>query len=384
MNQIDSKINRLPSMVEGDGARQDTPVSSATELAFATTRGEPRRVVVRERVGRGAMADVYSGELDDGARVAVKVARLEGERSSIKERFCREAQLVCRLSHPNIVSGIGCGTMPGRSRAPFVVLEYLCGGSLLDQMRARRAIDPALALGIAEQIARALAYLHLDGRIAAHRDIKPANILFDADGVPKLSDLGVAKTRMVVSEDFATKVAGTLRYMSPEQLADCSKVDIRSDIYSLGVVLYEMLTGASPWKLEGKNPIRLSSELPSLSTSATARAALAPFELDALDELLQRACAPEPFERFQTPDAFAQAAAVLARDLAEGGIALSHPAVRSKRRRPRAAAIAATASTALLAVALLANSGQAATERSSISTEVPPVGREIQLSDPSP
>ncbi|MCR5846329.1 MAG: serine/threonine protein kinase [bacterium] len=339
---------------------------------------------MRERVGRGAMADVYSGELEDGARVAVKVARLEGARSSIRERFCREAQLVCRLSHPNIVCGIGCGTMPGCSGAPFVVLEYLCGGSLLDLMREQLTIEPARALGIAEQIARALAYLHLDGRIVAHRDIKPANILFDADGVPKLSDLGVAKTRMVVSEDFATKIAGTLRYMSPEQLADCSKVDIRSDIYSLGVVLYEMITGASPWKLEGKNPIRLSSELPSLSESATVRTALAPFELDALDALIQRACAPEPFERFQTPAAFARAASDLVRDLAEGRSGNSRSAIRHRRRRPRVAAIAATVSTALLAAALLANSSQAVAERSPNPMETPPVGREIQLSDSSP
>jgi serine/threonine protein kinase len=197
-------------------------------------------------IGSGGMADVYLAvqkKLD--RMVAIKVMQPEIFRSPVTtKRFVREAKTLSKLVHPNIITVFDVGKVEDTY---YIVMEYL-HGSLKDKIEKQRKIPPAEALQIVRQVADALYYAHKIGFI--HRDVKPDNILFRKDGTPVVVDFGIA--RPVDTETRLTKTGmsiGTPNYISPEQ-ARGQKVDGRSDIYSLGVVLYEMLTGKLPYKSE--------------------------------------------------------------------------------------------------------------------------------------
>ena len=194
-------------------------------------------------IGSGGMADVYLAvqkKLD--RMVAIKVMQPEIFRSPVTtKRFVREAKTLSKLVHPNIITVYDVGKVDDTY---YIVMEYL-HGSLKDKIEKQRKIPPAEALHIVRQVADALYYAHKMGFI--HRDVKPDNILFRKDGTPVVVDFGIA--RQVDTETRLTKTGmsiGTPNYISPEQ-ARGQKVDGRSDIYSLGVVLYEMLTGKLPY-----------------------------------------------------------------------------------------------------------------------------------------
>jgi serine/threonine-protein kinase PpkA len=199
---------------------------------------------LKKFLGSGGAADVFLAVDPKHSRlVAIKVLINTRFADTIAvRRFIKEAQTISRLHHPNIVRIHGTGKINSLN---YMVMEFL-PESLKQRIRVRRQIGLQEALAIINQIAAALFYAHKKGFI--HRDVKPDNIMFRADGTPVIVDFGIARVLEATSNITRSGTSlGTPRYMSPEQL-NAKRVDGRSDIYSLGVVLYEMISGAPPFK----------------------------------------------------------------------------------------------------------------------------------------
>ncbi|MDX6442536.1 MAG: eukaryotic-like serine/threonine-protein kinase, partial [Gaiellaceae bacterium] len=198
-------------------------------------------------LGRGGMSEVWRAEdLELGRHVAIKLLAPDADSA----RFDREARAVASLAHPNITQLYDYGESEGR---PYMVLEYVPGGTLEERLRSKKALPDEETLAIAAGIAAGLAHAHARGVV--HRDLKPANVLFDEEGRPKLADFGIA--RMAAGEGTLTEagtVLGTAAYISPEQ-AMGDPATAASDVYSFGVILYRMLTGRLPF--ESSNPMEL-------------------------------------------------------------------------------------------------------------------------------
>ena len=205
------------------------------------------RYRLKEILGRGGMSEVWCAEdLELGRLVALKLLAPDADRA----RFEREARAVASLAHPNITQVYDFGEWEGR---PYMLLEYLPGGTLEDRLANAKPLPDGEASAIAAAIAAGLAHAHARGVV--HRDLKPANVLFDDEGRPKLADFGIA--RMAVGEGTLTEagtVLGTAAYISPEQ-AMGEQATAASDVYSFGVLLYRMLTGRLPF--ESTNAIEL-------------------------------------------------------------------------------------------------------------------------------
>ncbi len=200
---------------------------------------------LRKLLGRGGMATVFLAEpLAGGQPVAVKVMRAPpGADHEWSARFLREAAILQKFKHPNIVRVFGVGESQGNH---YIVMEHLDHGDLSTWIR--QGLQPPDALRLLRAIALALDYAHQQGYI--HRDVKPDNVLFRADGTAVLTDFGVARQRNTdVKLTQMGMVVGTPRYMSPEQHKGL-EVDTRTDIYALGVILYEMLTRQVPFDAE--------------------------------------------------------------------------------------------------------------------------------------
>lgn len=198
---------------------------------------------IKKKLGQGGMADVYLGLQENLSRmVAIKVLSLDMARSPrTGKRFVKEARTLSRLTHPNIVTIHDVGQA---DKLYFIVMEYL-QDSLKEKIRKNRKIPPEESFHIVLQVADALFHAHAKGYI--HRDIKPDNILFRQDDTPVVLDFGIAKSLNSRTKLTRTGMSvGTPQYMSPEQ-CNAEMLDGRSDIYSLGVVLYEMLTGKPPY-----------------------------------------------------------------------------------------------------------------------------------------
>ncbi len=201
---------------------------------------------VLELLGRGGMGAVYKARQSALERmVAVKILPPSlGHDRAFTDRFTREARALARLNHPHIVTvhDVGC-----TGDFCYFVMEYVDGVNLREALRTGQ-IDPAKALAIVRQICDALEYAHEEGIV--HRDIKPENILIDRRGRVKIADFGLAKLLHPVADEAGLtrteQVMGTVRYMAPEQHQGTRPVDHRADIYSLGVVFYELLTGELP------------------------------------------------------------------------------------------------------------------------------------------
>ena len=252
-----------------------------------------RYKIVRE-IGRGAMGVVYEG-LDPiiGRRVAIKAARrdlLDGEECAdeMMERFIREAHAAGQLNHSGIITIYDADQVDDIA---FIALEYMAGGSLRDRLRDRGRLEPKEAVKIAVAICGALSAAHDQGVV--HRDVKPANILMHTDGGIKVADFGIARVSdSTLTQDGA--IVGTPYCMSPEQVMG-QKVDGRSDLFSVGVILYEMLTGQRPFTGDVFGAIlhKIVNEDP-----------VTPHEVNAgLDENLSRvvmkALSKEPEKRYQ-------------------------------------------------------------------------------------
>ena len=197
-------------------------------------------------IGRGAMGLVYRGlDPSTGLVVALKTLALAREfngdaLSEARARFARESEMAARLQHPDIVSVIEAGEDQGLA---FIAMEFVVGHSLAEHTTAGHLLMPAQVAAVGVRVAEALDHAHRQGVV--HRDIKPANVLVDADfAIVKVADFGIAR----ITDAARTRTGlmlGTPSFMSPEQMAG-GRIDGRSDIYSLGVMLFQLLTGALP------------------------------------------------------------------------------------------------------------------------------------------
>ncbi|HEX5506815.1 MAG TPA: protein kinase, partial [Thermomicrobiales bacterium] len=275
--------------------------ASDDALVGRTIAGRYRLLSV---LGRGGMATVYLAHQPSlERRVAVKVIApaLAGDPVFV-ERFRREAQTVARLRHPNILTVHDFGE---DGEILFLVAEYIEGGTLRALLRGPLA--PAPALDLVAQVGAALDYAHARGII--HRDVKPGNVFLDG-GRAVLADFGIAKA---VAE--ATGVAltqsgvgmGTPEYIAPEQALG-RPLDGRADIYSLGVMLYEMLAGRPPFRLEGETDTPVALALRQVSAPPPPPRAFNPAIPPALEAVVLRALAKSPEDRYPTAAALVEAA----------------------------------------------------------------------------
>lgn len=201
------------------------------------------KYVVQEEIARGGMGVLYKAldrTIDRIVAIKLVHAHLSGD-PSFAQRFLREARAMGRLQHKNIVTIYAVEEERGTQ---FLVMEYCQGKNLRENIRQQTTLPARDVLNLAQQLASALAYAHTQGVI--HRDLKPANVLVDQKGTAKLTDFGIAAAMDEAALTSAGQVIGTPEYMSPEQ-ARGGKIDGRSDLYSLGIVMYEMLTGQTPY-----------------------------------------------------------------------------------------------------------------------------------------
>ena len=248
------------------------------------------RYAVGQLLGRGGMAEVFLATdrvLDRPVAVKVLGSWLADDRRFV-ERFRREALSAARISHPNLVAVFDAGS---EEDVHFIVMELVPGETLADVLRREGRLASPLATQIASSVGDALATAHDAGIV--HRDVKPANVMRTPDGRTKLMDLGIARGIEGESITRASSILGTAGYVSPEQ-ARGEPVDHRSDIYSLGCVLYEMLTGRQPF--QGDNPVAVAYQ--HVHEAPVPPSSLEPSVPPALESVVLRAMEKDPQARF--------------------------------------------------------------------------------------
>ncbi len=305
----------------------------AVSDSLIDTLFDGRYRIVR-KLGSGGMADVYLAEDQElGRRVAIKI--LDGRHANddqFIERFRREAKNAAALNHPNIVSIYDRGNAEDTY---YIAMEYLDGRTLKELIVGHGQAPVRVAVEYARQILSALRFAHRHGIV--HRDIKPHNVLVDREGRVKVTDFGIARAGTSQMTETGS-IVGTAQYLSPEQ-ARGGEVDQRSDLYSLGVVLYELLTGKTPF--EGDTPVEIAMK--HLSATPQTPSELRPDIPPELDMVILRALAKNPDDRYQSADEMegdldrvARGAPVAAATMDQATQVLSRPAT---------AAAAATAAT---------------------------------------
>jgi tRNA A-37 threonylcarbamoyl transferase component Bud32 len=273
-----------------------------------------RYEILRE-IGRGGMAAVYLAYDPNFEReVAVKMLHREARQDpALFKRFQREARAIASLEHPAIVPVYDFGEEDGR---PFLVMRYLRGGSLAERIR-RGPLPIGEAARVLLRIGGALDAAHAKGII--HRDLKPSNILFDESGEAFLTDFGIALLSETASSLTGNAVLGTPSYMSPEQIRGEGKVDGRTDIYALGIVLFEMLTGKTPFTADTPMQVmmmHLAHPTPRLPEDRTVYP-------ESVNNILVRAMAKEPEFRFQNASEMGGVLSAIAASRAPGGKGIS-------------------------------------------------------------
>ena len=269
---------------------------------MSETRRLGDRYELGEPLGRGGMAEVLEGrDLRLGRRVAVKILRPDlAKDPAFQSRFRREAQSAASLNHPNIVAVYDTGEdILGDESAsvvvPYIVMEYVDGQTLRQLLASGRRLLPERALEITAGVLAALDYSHRHGIV--HRDIKPANVMLTRTGDVKVMDFGIARALADASATMtaASAVMGTAQYLSPEQ-ARGEVVDARSDLYSTGCLLYELLTGRPPFT--GDSPVSVAYQ--HVSENPLPPSQVDPAVPPALDALVMKSLAKSPDDRYQT------------------------------------------------------------------------------------
>jgi tRNA A-37 threonylcarbamoyl transferase component Bud32/TolA-binding protein len=288
----------------------------------------PPRYEAPQLVARGGMGEIYRAtDASLGRTVAVKVlAERYAADDNVRKRFTREALAAARLSgEPNTITIYDVGEWEGR---PFIVMEYLPGGSLDDVLRDEGRQEPGRALAWLEQTSLALDRAHARGVV--HRDVKPANLLLDGDRNVHVADFGIATAAGLDSLTQTGTVLGTAGYLAPEQ-AEGRPATAATDRYALGVVGFELLTGSRPFEHESLTA-EAAAHVHAPVPDASARAPGLPSDLDVV---FRRALAKEPERRFASAREFVSAARA-AFDDAEGGTTriLAAPAARRRARWP--------------------------------------------------
>ena len=270
------------------------------------------RYRVTRRLARGGMATVYVAQDERLDRpVALKVMHPHlADSDAFVERFRREARSAARIVHPGVVSVFDQGIVTGQG---FLVMELIDGTNLRQLLRAQGAFTIPQALRYTADTLEALRAAHRVGVI--HRDIKPENILVPTDGPAKVTDFGLARAASEVSMSSTGNMLGTVAYIAPE-IATTAEADARSDIYSVGIMLYEMLTGAVPWA--GESPLQIASH--HVSDNVPSPSAAQPWIPREIDDLVAALTAREPANRpadaSDAIDLVARAAAAIPSDLA--------------------------------------------------------------------
>jgi serine/threonine-protein kinase len=304
------------------------------------------RYALERELGRGGMATVYlARDLKHDRPVALKVLHPELAASLGPDRFLREVKLAARLQHPHIMSVLDSGESAGRL---WFTMPYIEGESLRDRMTREKQLPVADAIRLTREAALALDFAHRRGVV--HRDIKPENILL-VDGQALVSDFGIARALQAGEEKLTETglVVGTPAYMSPEQSAGDRELDGRSDIYSLGTVLYEMLAGEPPFT----GPTAQAIMIRRLSDPAPPVRRARPAVPEAVERALLRALAPTAADRFPTAAEFARAIEAGERSTETATVTRpAAPAPVSPRAHPRRVPL-----TAVLAVGFLLGAG---------------------------
>ena len=297
---VRSRLKRAKNLSEtvmlGQGASASHPGGTLLLSGNGVEKPMLGRYSVEKELGKGAMGVVYQGrDPKIGRVVAIKTLALssefEGEElKDARQRFFREAETAGRLQHPHIVTIFDAGE---EHDLAYIAMEFLPGRDLVEHTRAGQLLPVATVLGIGERVALALDYAHRQNVV--HRDIKPANIMYASDAdVVKVTDFGIAR----ITDSSRTKtgmVLGTPSFMSPEQLAG-QHIDGRSDLYSLGVMLFQLLTGVLPFRADSMAALMFQIANQSPPDVRTLRP-----ELPAgIADLLNRSLSKSPGERYQT------------------------------------------------------------------------------------
>ncbi|NJM11025.1 MAG: serine/threonine protein kinase [Synechococcaceae cyanobacterium SM1_2_3] len=272
------------------------------DIGETTVGARPERIGRYRLVsvlGRGAMGVVYLG-YDEAIdrQVAIKTIHrrllASDDGAEWLERFRREVRAAGRCLHPNIVTIFEYGEEEG---VPYIVMEYVQGHELRDYLKERQPLPPANAIAVIVQVLQALGHAHANGIV--HRDIKPANIILLADNQVKVTDFGIARMEAGTGMTQVGMMVGTPGYMSPEQFQG-KEADRRSDLFAVGVVLFELLTGMRPFPGRGASELmyQLLNESPRRATQLNS---LLP---SAVDAVLNKALAKSPDDRFQNAAAF--------------------------------------------------------------------------------
>ena len=288
-----------------------------------------------ELLGQGGMATIFRAQDTQlGREVAVKLLRPEYLRDpDFSSRFRQEAQNAASLSHPNVVTVYDYGEDPS---GPFIVMEYVDGEDLATILRRNGSLPPAQATRISASVARALAAAHARGIV--HRDVKPGNVLIGRDGRVKVVDFGIARAIAEAQTTLPGTTLGSVHYFSPEQ-ARGEQATEASDQYSLGIVLYEALTGTRPWEGDSAASVALARLSGPIPDPMIARPGIP----SALAAVVTKALALDPADRYASAEAMADAldasltatapvaippaAAVAAAGAAAAGVANANPTV---------------------------------------------------------